>query len=317
MTDQAEREIRPLTRADAETLRARGDARALHGLSNPSGPRTVVSIAGDGAFEAVHVGTGQRMLLDGEQASFGHVGSAWTDVDDADLLVELDRASCAAFGGQPPEADAVLWGMPDAAGWRLCRTRMKRFDMVRTQLALARPAGTVPEAGLAVEEVERFPADVDELFAAAADSRGAIAVRDRTQLDWRFGSAGGGPDRDYRIGLARGAGGELLGYAVFRHGDLDDLADQGLICDWLTAPGREDAGAGLRAWLDRCAADSGAERLLTLFPDTAPEWTGFQRAGFRAERTGRVLLARTFVKRITMRRLYAGWHYTLGDTDLC
>ena len=96
-----------------------------------------------------------------------------------------------------------------------------------------------------------------------------------------------------------------------------DLVQSGLVCDWIVPP--DDAGAAhaLLAWLAECAREADEEALTALFPDTAPEWLAFQRAGLRARPTRYFLVGRNYVKRYSMIWLYHNWFYTLGDTDLC
>ena len=55
---------------------------------------------------------------------------------------------------------------------------------------------------------------------------------------------------------------------------------------------------------------------MTVFPETAPEWQAFQRAGFHAAGTRYFVAGRSWVKKVKIRALFETWFTTLGDTDL-
>jgi hypothetical protein len=132
------------------------------------------------------------------------------------------------------------------------------------------------------------------------------------QLDWRFVER---PDERYDIGIAR-RGGAAVGYAVYRRGLFARVEGEGLICDFICPPDDVGTRTALLAWLVERARASGAERLVTLFPDTSPEWLAFQRQGFHAAGTAYFVVGKSFVKRHRIQWLYQNWFATLGDTDL-
>ena len=286
---------------------------------NPSGWRIFVALTDEGEVVAQYAGLGQRMRIEGEPASFSQsvdtmVDPRWRLVVDDPLFVRTARPYGDRYGGPPPKKDVVFWGLPVASAWRMGRLHLD-YEMIRTPLALGCPperlvAGEAP--GVEVEETDAFPEEVEDLFERCAPSHGAIAVRDRAHLAWRFSDH---PDHDYRVALAR-RGGTLVGYAVFRAGAFDGEDDLGLVCDWLVADGEDGSAEALRAWAAERTRAEGAGRTVALFPEYVPEWLAFQRAGYRAAPTSYVLAGKSFVKRIGARWLFENWYTTLGDTDL-
>jgi len=72
---------------------------------------------------------------------------------------------------------------------------------------------------------------------------------------------------------------------------------------------------GEDAWALGAARADGLA-LTAVFPEPAPEFTGFQRAGFRVRPTRRVLVARSYRRDVSVDWLRANFYTTLGDTDL-
>ena len=108
---------------------------------------------------------------------------------------------------------------------------------------------------------------------------------------------------------------ELLG-AGFRRADLDGRAGEGCVVDWLAEPGDLGVASALLTWLEDRASRTGAERVVIVVPEYAPEFVGLQRVGFRVEKSRMFQAVRCFVRSITARWLYEHWHLTLGDTEL-
>jgi hypothetical protein len=289
-------------------------------LGNPSGSCVLLALSPEGRVVAQLANVLQRVHLLGRAATFSQ---AVDSMSDPAFRIGLRRASLQAvlgnhyaerYAGPAPGQHALLWGAPVATAWRVGR-QLIRYEVIRTQQKLAaRPADVDPRpaAGIEVETVERFPAEVAELDERAARAHGAIAVRDAAQLDWRFVAH---PERRYRIGLARD-GGELRGYAVFARGGFDGEPDVGLVCDWLVAPGERGAERALFAWLAVEAARAGVERLVAVVPDTSAAWLAFQEAGFRVAPTRYTIVGRRALRGFDMRWMHGHWYYTLGDTDL-
>jgi hypothetical protein len=122
---------------------------------------------------------------------------------------------------------------------RLCRWLMlDRIVSVGLSVwLLARPRIPArPGKALSVREVERFGAEIDELWASVQAGYPAICPRTSTLLNWRFVQC---PLLRYRRYLAyRGA--EPVGYSILRFTEPEELR-QGVIVDVFTA--RDDRQA--------------------------------------------------------------------------
>ncbi len=288
--------------------------------ANPSGARIFLALTEDGQVVSQYAGIGQRVLLEGQRVSFSQSVDSMTDpawrlvLREPGFFVLTATPYGERFGGPGPDQDVFMWGLPVWSAWRVGKAYLD-YEVLRTQLKLAAPLERLrlaPAGGVEVEEVARFPDDVEAVGASRAAQAGAMAVRDVPQLEWRFRQR---PDRSYAVGVAR-RGGAAVGYAVFRKDLFDKTPDEGLVCDFVAPPGDAAVSSALLAWLaDRARAED-ARRLVTLFPDTAPEWQAFQRAGFHAAGTMYFIVGRSWVKRTKLRWLFENWFYTLGDTDL-
>ena len=289
-------------------------------LGNPSGSRVYVALTNDGEVAGHMGGICQRMRTEWGDKLFMQGVDHFTDprqlkgLRRLSLQAVVGQKQAAVIRGDAPDKVALMWGPPVPAAWRVGKSFLN-YELIRTQLKLRIAPAEVrvaAAAGVEVEEVACFPAEVDELFARAAVPHGAIARRDKAQLDWRYVER---PGRTYRIGLAR-RGTALAGYAVWTRGGFDGEEDEALLCDWLVPPDDEGAAHALRAWVAESARAEGVPRLTAVFPDSATEWMDFQEAGFRAAPTQYFIIARIEVKRFRARWLFRRWYYTLGDTDL-
>jgi hypothetical protein len=288
-------------------------------LDNPGGWRIWLAITEDGRVISQYAGIGQRMLIDGAPGKFSQAVDSMTDpafrrgLKKPGFFVLTGYPYAENYGGPPPEGDTIMWGLPVPPAWRIGKTYLE-YGMIRTEGKLvAEPDFFRPGAAGALEarEVDAWPDDVDALFARVAEGRGAIAIRDRDHLEWRFRKR---PDYTYDVAEVRG-GGDLLGLAIWRAGTFDG-DDDGLIADWLVDPARPEAAAALAAWAMERTNAVGRERLTTVIPDTAPEYLDLQGRGFRVRPTRYFLVGRSYSKRHDLRWAYKHWYYTLGDTDL-
>lgn len=285
----------------------------------PDGARAMLALAPDGSVVAQYAGLGQCLAFGPQRLRVSQSVDSFVDPSWRSGLGRTGafvRAGCAyaeRFGGDAPERDVLMWGLPVPAAWRIGRARLG-YEFARSLLALVRdPSWGADEsmAGVELQEVRKFPHDVDGLFERLAPGLGAIALRDARRLDWRYVEH---PEHTYQIALAR-AQGELQGYAVYRSGAFD-LQPSGLVCDWLVDRSAPLAAAALRTWLAACARAEGQRRLVAWIPDCAPEWLEFQRAGWRVEPTRYVLVARSWRRSLPVEDLRATFWVALGDTDL-
>jgi len=277
-----------------------------------------------GPFLAGPDGLAARVLAEGEGDTCLVVRRRRARIEEGEAVLGevrlVPRPARAEFelerGASSELDDAVLWAMATPREWEALSAG-HAFELVRTQLKLWARVEDVRLAaapGVEVELASAFPPEVEELPAriGGAPLPAAWARRDRGWMDWRFGPNAPG---NHAIGLAR-RGAELVGCAVFRRADFDGARGEGLACEWL-APGSDEAvGHALRAFLVERARAAGAERLVTLLPETTPDWFHFQRAGLRVARTGYLLGARGRLRRHDARWLFHHWYYTLADGGL-
>jgi hypothetical protein len=285
----------------------------------PDGARAMLAMAPDGAVVAQYAGLGQVLVrgterLRASQSVDSFVDPAWrASLGRMTAFARTGVAYAERFGGDSAERDVLMWGLPVPAAWRIGRAKLG-YEFARSLLALVRdPQRTVePEdAGVELEEVQRFPREVDALFERVAPTLGLVALRDARRLDWRYADH---PEHTYSIALAR-MGGELAGYAVYRRGSFDQQS-AGLVCDWLVDRAAPRAASALRNWLRERARADGERRLVALLPDCAPEWIDFQRAGWRVEPTRYTLAARSWRRALPVEDLRSSFWVALGDTDL-
>jgi hypothetical protein len=286
---------------------------------NPSGARMMLAFTPEGRVAGQLAVIVNRVRLEGRPSNFAQ---GVDQMSDASLRTGLQRGSLVGvlgntmvnfFAGPGPEQHSLGWGAPVPAAWRAGKS-FARYEIVRTQTKLVAEPGEVrtgAAGGVVVEEARDFPAEVGLLSERAARVHGAIAVRDKAQLDWRWGAH---PEKRCRIALAR-RGGALVGYAVAARGDFDGQRDEWLLVDWLVDAHEEGAGHALRAWVAALQAHEPA-RLAAVFPDSKREFGDFQRAGFRVAPTRYFLIARQYLRGYDVHWMHRHWYYTLGDTDL-
>ncbi len=292
-------------------------------LEHPHGRRVWIGLDREGRVVGQQASLPVRMQVGDETMFWSQVVDSFADPSHGrglrkkGVYATTARGHSDRFGGEPPERDPIMYGMPVRPAWRIGRLYLD-YEVCRSQDALCaelarieHPAGGAVE----VEEVERFPDEVSDLFERARGPHGALAIRDAAILDWRWLRR---PGHRYRCALARrrGAGRELLGLAVQRSGRFDAF-EGGLACDWLVVPGADGAARALRAWLAERTRDDGGERLVGIWPETCPDWSAFQRAGFRVRPTQYYNVICQYTARFDLRWLYWNWYYTLGDFDLC
>ena len=289
---------------------------------NPSGFESWVAETDEGKIVGQYAALVQPVLLEGERATFLHGVDSMTDpayrrsLAKGGLFARLGNTFLDHYGGAPPEKIPVIWGPPVPTAWRIGKTQI-RYVLIRTQLKLVLEpqhlrAAATESSKTVVEEVQDFPVDTEELFTRAADGVGAIIVRNKERMDWRFFRH---PERTYRVLCAR-RNGELVGYAVSTVGDFDGNKGETVLCDWLVPNGERGASAALVEAMAAEAVRSGAPNITAVLPDTAPAWLDLQESGFRARPTRYLVAARVYDPRYRERWLHRHFYYTLGDMDL-
>ncbi len=291
-------------------------------LQNPRGRRALIAVTPAGEVVAQQAGLPVRMRVGDSTVTWTEIVDSFVDPDfrrglaKAGPFVRTAQAFFERYAGPGPDQDQVLHGLPTRPAYRVGK-ELLGFEAVRNLNRLAaapRAVHAQAAPGTLVEEVADFPAEVEAFFPRAARPFGAIAVRDRAFLTWRFGPAAASGARR-RIALARSAArGDLCGYAVASRGRFDGR--EGLLVeDFLTEPDAREAGSALRAWLARTAVAEGAGELIALLPESCELALDFQREGFRLQPTSYFQMARSTVRGQDMHWLYWNWYYTLADFD--
>ena len=286
---------------------------------NPSGRRIMLAVDSRDGVVAQYAGLGQRVALRGRRVRANQAVDSMSDPRGRGLqhpgpFVRAGRVFAQHYGGRSLGEDAFMWGLPEPSAWRVGR-RFLGYQIVRNLNRLVCPGVDATRRapasnGVTVEEVDSVPLDTNLLFERVAAERGAMVVRDSQHLDWRYFRH---PHVRYRFATARD-GGTLRGLAVYRAGALDG-EPTGLLCDWLVPAEDERAADALRAWALGAAGADGLP-LTAVFPEVMPEFSTFQRAGFRVSATRRTLVARSYRRDVSVDWLRANWYMTLGDTDL-
>jgi GNAT superfamily N-acetyltransferase len=178
----------------------------------------------------------------------------------------------------------------------------------RARSHIRRRAVEVP-AGITLEEVPAFGAEIDDLWERTRDQYDAIFVRDSRHLNWRFGNP---PDLIYRRFVSR-RGGSVSGYVVLRRARAEELR-LGIVADAFAA--RDDATTwraliahAVRFFGDDVAAVEAAASL-----ECADE--GLRQAGFRVtRRLAPTVVASDPIVRALVSESKEGWYFTKGDHD--
>lgn len=287
---------------------------------NPAGSGAWLAFTPEGQVVCQYAGWFSRALFRGQETRILQVVDSMNDPDfgrgltAGKLFGHVARCFLEQYEGPPPDGLSLTWGFPVPAAWRIGKSLMA-YEIVRNQmkLACAPDALRLPLARrVEIEIVDTFPDEVGALFERARGDWEVIAIRSKEWLDWRFTAH---PRHRYHIALARRAG-ELVGYTVYRCGPFDGDDELGLICDWLVDPRHPEVEVALLDWLAGRALADGARELVTIFPDTAPQWLAFQEAGFVARPTRYFMVCRDFGHKSPMRWLYHNWFYTLGELDI-
>jgi hypothetical protein len=286
-------------------------------LENPDGARSMLACDEAGAVVAQYAGLGQSLQAGGErlrasQSVDSFVDSRWRALGHSGVFARTGVAFAEHFGGDAPDRDVLMWGLPAPAAWRIGARRLD-YGFVRSVLQLsADPARIAPAAAGAVEvaPVAAFDEEFDALFERTAPQWGIVARRDAVRLSWRYLQRPGAP---YRIAAAR-ENGRLSGWAVLAQGRFEGRAATLLVDVLHDRAGR--AGDALLAWAAEEARAHAPQPLIALLPEHAPEWLAWQRAGMRVAATRYSLVARSWRPSLAVEDLRERFWMTLGDTDL-
>ncbi len=229
------------------------------------------------------------------------------------LFVQLGQLYYDRFCGAGPDRQAFNYGWPVPA-WRIGQ-RYLRYENVRDWNFLVREipvaAGGLVSmpSGFEVNEVVRFGADVDALFASIMPHARFTLHKDAAWLNWRYADH---PGRRYRLLECRVAG-ALRAIGVDCLGDLRRPHTSFLV-DWL-APAAD--GDALRAVV--AAAEQRAHRdetgvLATVVNPADPRLRTLQQFGYDTWDSGYFLVVAPFA--LDTMFLRDAWHFTMGESDL-
>ena len=275
----------------------------------PRGARVAFALDPAGGTIAGVAATRHRARLEGNEVTWLEVGDLFNDfaarsgLGRARAVRAAGEAFAEAFGGFPPDKHPVMYGVPNRRALRLGLSALD-WEVLRSENELVLDLSrALPEASREIEpaDVVRFPPEVERAFLGFAEGRAALLVRDAAYLNWRYAER---PGPDFTRLLAR-RGSEPVGYAVARGG---------VLYDWGARADDEAVVRSLLHGLVTRARRAGATTLAAVFPDTAPEWQLFQRAGFRVRGTREFLCFRSFQRPAIMSWLFQNWFYTRGDT---
>lgn len=293
-----------------------------------AGPEPGCSVLATDAAGRVrgHYGAlGQRLLVGGDAVRVTHAADSLARAPAGPGLAAVRGflAAGRAFAEAADATDAFTWGLPVARAARLGE-RFLGYHRLRPQLALVAPVGSLDlersrlPRSLEARVADDVPSTLDGLARTvrAVHPERASFARDRAWYRWRFLDHPRERFELFRLDDARGC----RGLAVYRQGGFDRFRG-GLLCDWLVPADDDDAARALLAAVARRARFDGARVLIALWPESAPEWSAFERAGFRAHVSRYPLTVRAWAGAaaagIDERWLRERWTYTLGDTDLC
>jgi hypothetical protein len=272
----------------------------------PHGACVALALDGHGRPTAGVFATRHRVRFEGREAFWLEVGDVFNDFAHgaglvrARALLAAGKAFAETFGGPAPEKHPVMYGTPDRRTHRL-GLRHLEWEVLRSENELVLEPGQASPpggTGVEVEEVQRFPDEVEHAFSGYAEERAAILARDAAYLNWRYAER---PRARFDLAIAR-RGGEIVGYAVQEGGQLHD---------WCVRPEDEHGVAALLGWAHERAQGAA---LRAVIPDSVPEWLLFQHLGFRVRGTREYLCFRSFQRPAIMSWLFQHWTYSRGDT---
>ena len=284
---------------------------------NPAGMQAWVAVIEDGTVCAQFASLPERIRMCGEDTLYGQIVDSLAHPDHRaglkrpGLWVKTGTLMVDHYGR--PERDSFMYGYPVPHAFRIGQ-RFLGYHVIRTQLYLTLPTGDDLDGGAPrdlVEEVTGFDDSSTRLFERICPPDGAMAIRDPAFLTWRYVDH---PLLSYRFGVVRD-GDELRGLAAFRCGEFSNT-DQGLLVEWMVAPGDDEAARALLSWGRDLARAEGRDQLGLLLADCDPWWLPIQRMGFTATKTKYSLVGRSFLPDRTADWLRDHWLITLGDSDL-
>jgi hypothetical protein len=280
----------------------------------------MLAVHDDGSVAGIYAGVPMRIWCQGTQRLAAQgvdfcVRPEWRrHGGEPGMFVRLGRRYIDDWHGTGNDQIAFTYGLPVPAwkngsrhlGW----LNIRDFDATFRELGSDAAPRPVP-GDLAVGEVPRIGADVDELFARVRPRLGLASVRDRLWFDWRYAAR---PDGAYRqLECRERQSGRLRGVAVYGVGNLLRRHTSYLV-DWLQDEDDHDAMVAMIGACEAFARQDGTGMLCSTWNHVDPRFLAMQELGYRVRGTPWfVVLATPCFDTFFFREQ---WYFTLGDFDL-
>ncbi|PIE24471.1 MAG: hypothetical protein CSA62_04115 [Planctomycetota bacterium] len=286
---------------------------------NPAGARMMLAFAPDGRCAAQYAATPMKVVLaGGKELSFFHAVDSMVHpefrkgLSKRPIFVDMAERFFERYGGRE---DHLGFGYPVRPAWRIGE-RYLGYRLIRTLEYLLQNVGVAKAPSeVEVELSDRFPEQVDELFAELQPGFACTVEKSFVYLDWRYRRC---PSIEYKILLARREG-RLRGFAVVRS-DGGLVPGAATIGDLLVGSDEPEILAALVAKAHEIARAAGCTQLLTVQNPELPWAEEFRSLGFEAEPSShwleRKLGSRDWSSGLTQEWLGEHWYYQLGDSDL-
>jgi len=252
-----------------------------------------------------------------------HRGKGWGEA----LYRHWDRSVGAAIGlsytdasyglfkkmGWPYQGAVAQFTKPISKRKRATWKAPARSRAAAAALRWHRLVTALRPVGGEIERVSRFDERFTRLWERVAPKFTLAARRDAAYLNWRYLDA---PSATYSaIALRRGGGGDVAGFAVYRHVEEKEQRTTVLV-DFLADPDDRGAMVALLRGVER-AARAARSDVVRAFATHAGFQETLRRSGFDDRQGTRRLVVKVNAVPVTP-AFYAatgGWHVTRGDSD--
>lgn len=274
---------------------------------NPAGPG-IIELAWDGDRLAAHYAVSPVLLtVGGERVASALSGTTMTHPDyrGLGLFVTLARR---VYDRMREQGFGLVWGFPNANSHRGFVDHLGWTDIYEVPMLRRRVDGGGPLPSVdGVRELDDFDGRFEELWERVESGYAVAARRTLAYLRWRFRD---NPVERYRIAAAV-RDGTVAGYGVFKR-----YRDEMQVVDLL---GRDETvAADVVAAVTRTAAEEGASSVALWVNVGHPLHRRLERLGFRNGEPVTYFGGLPLQPELLDRGIcdYAGWHLTLGDSDV-
>lgn len=283
---------------------------------NPAGLHCFLATVEDRRVVSQFCGVPRRIKVRDETLCFSEIVDSLTDPDFRQGLKKPGwfAKTCYAFVDHfgRPDREVIMYGLPNPPAYRVGKrllgyVHLYKIDLLTKSVTPAEP--TIDGGEVCV--VDRFSADVDDLYTRVAKEHAVMTVRDGTYLNWRYPDR---PDAEYTQLEYRSSSGSLEAVVVLRHHWLDQPVT--VVCEIMIERGHSLSDQ-IMADIEARAAAAGDERIQALFRPESPEAAGLAAFGYLPEKSQFRLVARTYdARNVDLDWLRDHWYVTLGDFDI-